>query len=224
VLAAKTPKTPVPANLRPSRFPRNPSRAGMAVICERRNRQQPAQLSARKTSRAFPPGQYPKTPRIGGIADRRIRRRQTLLVGCQERLATDRIFLTTPFFSLHFRKLPLVVQFCSAGHRKSKDGSMLVLSRKKDESVVINNDIRVVVVEIRGDKVRLGVEAPKEVPVHRSEIYDAISRDEAGPTQDFASIDAGPAAQMADECEILGDGSVVSGDSERRTGTESGGN
>lgn len=52
---------------------------------------------------------------------------------------------------------------------------MLVLSRKKDECVVINNDIKIVVVEIRGDKVRLGVEAPKEVPVHRSEVYDAIN-------------------------------------------------
>jgi carbon storage regulator len=55
---------------------------------------------------------------------------------------------------------------------------MLVLSRKKDESIVINNSIRIVVVEIRGDKVRLGVEAPKEVPVHRSEVYDAIARGE----------------------------------------------
>ena len=55
---------------------------------------------------------------------------------------------------------------------------MLVLSRKKDESIVINNDIRIVVVEIRGDKVRLGVEAPKEIPVHRSEVYEAISCDE----------------------------------------------
>ena len=53
---------------------------------------------------------------------------------------------------------------------------MLVLSRKKNESIVINNDITVVVVEIRGDKVRLGVEAPKEVPVHRKEVYDAIQR------------------------------------------------
>src|SRR5260221_10523775 len=51
---------------------------------------------------------------------------------------------------------------------------MLVLSRKKNESIVINNDITIVVVEIRGDKVRLGVEAPKEVPVHRREVYDAI--------------------------------------------------
>jgi carbon storage regulator len=56
---------------------------------------------------------------------------------------------------------------------------MLVLSRKKNESIVINNDITIVVVEIRGDKVRLGVEAPKEVPVHRREVYDAIQRNDA---------------------------------------------
>ncbi len=55
---------------------------------------------------------------------------------------------------------------------------MLVLSRKKNESIVINDDITIVVVEIRGDKVRLGVEAPKEVPVHRREVYDAIKRSE----------------------------------------------
>ena len=55
---------------------------------------------------------------------------------------------------------------------------MLVLSRKKNESIVINNDITIVVVEIRGDKVRLGVEAPKEVPVHRQEVYEAIRRSE----------------------------------------------
>jgi carbon storage regulator len=53
---------------------------------------------------------------------------------------------------------------------------MLVLSRKKNESIVINNDITIVVVEIRGDKVRLGVEAPKNVSVHRQEVYDAINR------------------------------------------------
>lgn len=56
---------------------------------------------------------------------------------------------------------------------------MLVLSRKKNESIVINDDITIVVVEIRGDKVRLGVEAPKEVPVHRREVFDAIQRNES---------------------------------------------
>ncbi len=51
---------------------------------------------------------------------------------------------------------------------------MLVLSRKKNESIVINDNITVTVVEIRGDKVRLGIVAPKDVPVHRQEVYDAI--------------------------------------------------
>lgn len=51
---------------------------------------------------------------------------------------------------------------------------MLVLSRKKDESIIINQNITITVVEIRGDKVRLGIEAPKEIPVHRREVYDAI--------------------------------------------------
>ena len=51
---------------------------------------------------------------------------------------------------------------------------MLVLSRKKGEAIVINNDVVVTVVEIRGDKVRLGIVAPKEVSVHREEVYEAI--------------------------------------------------
>ena len=63
---------------------------------------------------------------------------------------------------------------------------MLVLSRKKNESIVINNDITIVVVEIRGDKVRLGVEAPKEIPVHRREVYDAIKRNEAAQVKSAA--------------------------------------
>jgi carbon storage regulator len=72
--------------------------------------------------------------------------------------------------------------------------AMLVLSRKKNESIVINNDITIVVVEIRGDKVRLGVEAPKEVPVHRREVYDAIHRHEMKPTEK-ADADSNGAAE-----------------------------
>jgi carbon storage regulator len=52
--------------------------------------------------------------------------------------------------------------------------AMIVFSRKVGEVIVIADDITVTVVEIRGDEVRLGVEAPKEIPVHRKEVYDAI--------------------------------------------------
>ena len=81
---------------------------------------------------------------------------------------------------------------------------MLVLSRKKDESIVINNDITIVVVEIRGDKVRLGVEAPKEVPVHRREVYDAIARGEpleviAAPPSAALPGQAEPGESMASD-------------------------
>jgi len=51
---------------------------------------------------------------------------------------------------------------------------MLVLSRKKNEQIVIDNNITITVVEIRGDKVCLGIVAPKEVTIHRQEVYDAI--------------------------------------------------
>lgn len=51
---------------------------------------------------------------------------------------------------------------------------MLVLSRKKNESIVIDERIIVTVIEVRGDKVRLGIQAPRELPVHRSEVYEAL--------------------------------------------------
>ena len=54
---------------------------------------------------------------------------------------------------------------------------MLVLSRQKDESIVIGDNVEITIVDIRGDKVRLGITAPKEIPVHRREIYDAIQRE-----------------------------------------------
>lgn len=54
---------------------------------------------------------------------------------------------------------------------------MLVLSRKRDESIMISDNIEIVIVDIRGDKVRLGITAPKEIPVHRKEIYNAIQRE-----------------------------------------------
>ena len=60
---------------------------------------------------------------------------------------------------------------------------MLVLSRKKDEKIVIGDNITLMVIEIRGDKVRLGIDAPRDVTVHREEVYDAIKREETGPDE-----------------------------------------
>ncbi len=60
---------------------------------------------------------------------------------------------------------------------------MLVLSRQRDESIVIGDDVVVTIVDIRGDKVRLGIDAPREIPVHRQEVYDAIQRENQHSTQ-----------------------------------------
>ncbi len=54
---------------------------------------------------------------------------------------------------------------------------MLVLSRQRDESIMIGDNVEITIVDIRGDKVRLGITAPREIPVHRREIYDAIQRE-----------------------------------------------
>jgi carbon storage regulator len=72
---------------------------------------------------------------------------------------------------------------------------MLVLSRKKNESIIINDNITIVVVEIRGDKVRLGIEAPKEIPVHRNEVYDAIRRNQELDEQSEVEPDTTSAAE-----------------------------
>jgi len=54
---------------------------------------------------------------------------------------------------------------------------MLVLSRQRDETIMIGDDIEITIVDIRGDKVRLGITAPNTVPVHRKEVYEAIQRE-----------------------------------------------
>jgi carbon storage regulator len=54
---------------------------------------------------------------------------------------------------------------------------MLVLSRQRDETIMIGDDIEITVVDIRGEKVRLGINAPPHVPVHRKEVYEAIKRE-----------------------------------------------
>lgn len=70
---------------------------------------------------------------------------------------------------------------------------MLVLSRLRDESIIIGDNIVITVVDIRGDKVRLGIQAPKEIPVHRQEVYEAIQREQ----QRAAGLDPEAAATPA---------------------------
>ena len=60
---------------------------------------------------------------------------------------------------------------------------MLVLSRHRDESIMIGDDVVVTIVDIRGDKVRLGIDAPQDIPVHRQEVYDAIQRENRSAAQ-----------------------------------------
>jgi len=54
---------------------------------------------------------------------------------------------------------------------------MLVLSRQRDETIMIGDDVEITIVDIRGDKVRLGINAPRDIQVHRKEVYDAIRRE-----------------------------------------------
>jgi len=56
---------------------------------------------------------------------------------------------------------------------------MLVLSRQKDESIIIGDDVEVTIVDVRGNKVRLGMTAPKNISVHRREVYEAIQREKS---------------------------------------------
>jgi carbon storage regulator len=73
---------------------------------------------------------------------------------------------------------------------------MLVLSRNRDDKIMIGDNIEITVVDIRGDKVRLGINAPRDVKVHRKEIYDAIQREKTeARTSSISDVRRPPAAQ-----------------------------
>ena len=74
---------------------------------------------------------------------------------------------------------------------------MLVLSRQRDESIIIADNIKITIVDIRGDKGRLGIDAPKEIPVHRQEVFDANQRENA--QQNSEATPAPPEAPEAQE-------------------------
>ena len=61
---------------------------------------------------------------------------------------------------------------------------MLVLSRHRDESIIIGDNIVITVVDVRGDKVRLGIDAPTDIPVHRQEVHEAIQRERQADKSD----------------------------------------
>ena len=71
---------------------------------------------------------------------------------------------------------------------------MLVLSRKKDEVIVVGDAIEITIVDIRGDQVKVGVTAPKSISIHRKEIYDAIQRENLAAAQS-SSLQVGTVAE-----------------------------
>jgi len=78
---------------------------------------------------------------------------------------------------------------------------MLVLSRHRDESIMIGDDVVITIVDIRGDKVRLGIDAPTEIPVHRREVYEAIQRE----NQQAAQVDPGDTKQVGQQTNTSSD-------------------
>jgi carbon storage regulator len=72
---------------------------------------------------------------------------------------------------------------------------MLVLSRQRDESIIIGDNVIVTIVDVRGDKVRLGIEAPREISVHRREVYEAIQRE----NEHAAQLRADDARRIGDQ-------------------------
>jgi carbon storage regulator len=61
---------------------------------------------------------------------------------------------------------------------------MLVLSRQKDESIMVGDEVEITIVDVRGDKVRLGITAPRSIAVHRKEVYEAIQREKLEQEQE----------------------------------------
>ncbi len=90
---------------------------------------------------------------------------------------------------------------------------MLVLSRQRDETIMIGDEIEITVVDIRGDKVRLGITAPSSIPVHRKEVYEAIKRENRQATQ----VDPNDLAQADEKLRRSSRGSAPRGDNAQNT-------
>lgn len=93
---------------------------------------------------------------------------------------------------------------------------MLVLTRKPNQSIVIGDDIELTVLEVRGDQVRIGINAPRQIPVHRKEIYEQIKRENMKAAQTEPESVEGAEGTI----ESGGDGSMGSADTPSRSRTE----
>lgn len=80
---------------------------------------------------------------------------------------------------------------------------MLVLSRRKDEKIIIGDNITIMVIEIRGEKVRLGIECPREIPVHREEVWESIQRENAEKIQEELLEKTGPIILTEKDCQEI---------------------
>ena len=101
--------------------------------------------------------------------------------GCVHRLLVIKMVVTSVCYQ-RLQKWILVLQTANMANQQ-KGVLMLVLSRQRDESIMIGDDVEITIVDVRGDKVRLGINAPKHIPVHRREIYNAIQREKTKETQ-----------------------------------------
>lgn len=88
---------------------------------------------------------------------------------------------------------------------------MLVLSRQRDETIMIGDDVEITVVDIRGDKVRLGITAPAHIPVHRKEVYEAIKRE----NREAAQVDLDDLEQANEKLRKHDGGSSSSGGTQK---------
>ena len=108
----------------------------------------------------------------------------TLAVGGSGSLLAFKLVTPNTYLPEALRAHPeVIIHHADGPMAMAMEVAMLVLSRHRDESIIIGDNIVITVVDVRGDKVRLGIDAPTDIPVHRQEVYEAIQRErQAGGT------------------------------------------
>ena len=132
--------------------------------------------SRKSTDRAVAAGKKPTARRLSELG------RPAIPMSCQER-AMSWFAGVPPATAPPLGPQGIRAGGPTAGLVEMKEPTMLVLSRHRDESIMIGDNIVVTIVDIRGDKVRLGIDAPQDIPVHRQEVYEAIQRENRKASQ-----------------------------------------